>query len=35
VVVDSDRPMKEWVFLPAILLTLLLAWNQKRRIKKA
>lgn len=35
VIVNSDRPRKEWVFLPAILLTLLLAWNQKRRLKTA
>jgi len=34
VVVASDRPMKEWVFIPALLLTLLLAWNQKRRLKR-
>lgn len=33
VVVDSDRPMKEWVFLPALLLVIALAWNQKRRIR--
>lgn len=31
VIVDSQRPMKEWIFLPALLLTLLLGWNQKRR----
>ncbi|WP_217533191.1 TRAP transporter permease [Vibrio metschnikovii] len=34
VVVDSDRPMKEWVFVPALLLTLLLGWNQRRRALK-
>lgn len=34
IVVDSDRPMKEWVFVPALLLTLLLGWNQKRRAAK-
>ena len=34
IVVETDRPMKEWVFVPAILLTLLLAWNQRRRTKK-
>jgi TRAP transporter 4TM/12TM fusion protein len=34
IVVETDRPMKEWAFLPAILLTLLLAWNQRRRTKK-
>ncbi|NAW69150.1 TRAP transporter fused permease subunit [Vibrio sp. V27_P1S3P104] len=34
IIVDSDRPMKEWVFLPAIFFTLLLGWNQKRRAAK-
>ncbi|NCO46722.1 MAG: DUF3394 domain-containing protein, partial [Vibrio sp.] len=28
-----QRPMKEWVFLPALLLVLTLAWNQKRRMR--
>ncbi len=34
IVVDSDRPMKEWVFLPALFITLLLGWNQRRRAEK-
>ncbi len=34
IIVESDRPMKEWVFVPALLLTILLGWNQKRRAKK-
>ncbi len=33
IIVENDRPMKEWVFVPAILITLLLAWNQRRRPK--
>ncbi|MCR9421989.1 TRAP transporter permease [Vibrio sp. RM-69-4] len=33
VVLESQRPMKEWVFLPALLLVLTLAWNQKRRMR--
>lgn len=34
VVVNADRPMKEWVFLPALLLLIGLALNQKRRARK-
>ncbi|UPQ88316.1 TRAP transporter permease [Vibrio sinaloensis] len=34
VVVDADRPMKEWVFLPALLLLIGLGLNQKRRARK-
>ncbi|NVJ57570.1 MAG: TRAP transporter permease [Vibrionaceae bacterium] len=34
VVVDSDRPMKEWVFVPALLILFGLGMNQKRRIRK-
>ncbi|KGY11099.1 C4-dicarboxylate ABC transporter [Vibrio tubiashii] len=34
VVVDSDRPMKEWVFVPALLLLIGLGMNQKRRARK-
>lgn len=34
VIQTADRPMKEWVFIPAIILTLLLGWSQKRRIKR-
>ncbi|MDC0611788.1 TRAP transporter permease [Vibrio sp.] len=33
IIVETNRPMKEWVFLPALLLTLLMAWNQRRRQK--
>jgi len=35
IILKTDRPMKEWIFIPAIFLTLLLAWNQKRRQKTA
>ncbi len=31
VVQDADRPMKEWIFVPCLLLVILLAANQKRR----
>ncbi|MFB9137144.1 TRAP transporter permease [Vibrio olivae] len=31
VVEEMPRPMKEWVFVPAGLLLLLMAWNQRRR----
>lgn len=34
VVVDADRPMKEWVFVPALLLLIGLGLNQKRRARK-
>ena len=34
VVVDADRPMKEWVFVPAFLLLLGLGLNQKRRARQ-
>lgn len=34
VVVDSERPMKEWVFVPALLILFGLGMNQKRRIRK-
>lgn len=34
IIMENDRPMKEWMFVPALLLTLLLGWNQKRRIKQ-
>jgi hypothetical protein len=34
VVVDADRPMKEWVFVPALLLLIGLAMNQRRRARK-
>ncbi|MGO1297380.1 MAG: DUF3394 domain-containing protein, partial [Vibrio sp.] len=33
-IIENDRPLKEWVFIPALLITLLLAWNQRRRAKK-
>ncbi|SJL84914.1 TRAP transporter permease [Vibrio palustris] len=33
-IIENDRPLKEWVFIPALFLTLLLAWNQRRRAKK-
>ncbi|EJN6828114.1 C4-dicarboxylate ABC transporter [Vibrio cidicii] len=31
---DADRPMKEWVFAPCLLILLLMASNQKRRARK-
>ncbi|MDF2184054.1 TRAP transporter permease [Grimontia hollisae] len=31
----ADRPAKEWVFLPTLLLLAALAWNQRRRIQQA
>ncbi|MBE4576372.1 C4-dicarboxylate ABC transporter [Vibrio navarrensis] len=34
VVKEADRPMKEWVFAPCLLILLLLATNQKRRSRK-
>ncbi len=34
VIVDSERPMKEWVFVPALLILFGLGMNQKRRIRK-
>ncbi|SHO55614.1 TRAP transporter permease [Vibrio quintilis] len=34
IIKKSARPMKEWVFVPAIFITLLLGWNQKRREKQ-
>ncbi|MFL9797660.1 TRAP transporter permease [Vibrio cyclitrophicus] len=34
VIQDADRPMKEWVFLPALLILIGLAMNQRRRARK-
>ncbi len=34
VVQDADRPMKEWVFLPCLLIVIALGANQRRRIRK-
>ncbi|MEZ8102847.1 TRAP transporter permease [Vibrio bivalvicida] len=34
VVVEADRPMKEWVFVPALMLLIGLGLNQKRRARK-
>ncbi|SDH36549.1 TRAP transporter, 4TM/12TM fusion protein [Vibrio xiamenensis] len=34
VIEELPRPMKEWVFVPASLILLLLAWNQRRRIRR-
>ncbi|GEA50468.1 transporter [Vibrio inusitatus NBRC 102082] len=31
IIQKAERPMKEWVFLPALILVLLMALNQKRR----
>ncbi|MGB2078619.1 MAG: TRAP transporter permease, partial [Vibrio sp.] len=30
IIVDNSRPMKEWLFVPNLLIVLLMAWNQKR-----
>ncbi|MCJ2375966.1 TRAP transporter permease [Vibrio sp. ZSDZ34] len=34
IIQDADRPMKEWAFIPAILILVLMALNQKRRARK-
>jgi hypothetical protein len=34
VVLEADRPMKEWVFVPALLILFAIAWNQRRRAMK-
>lgn len=34
VVQDAERPMKEWVFVPCLMILLVLALNQKRRARK-
>jgi hypothetical protein len=34
VVVEADRPWKEWVFVPAFLILLALGWNQRRRARQ-
>ncbi|MEL0610787.1 TRAP transporter permease [Vibrio echinoideorum] len=34
VIQDAERPMKEWVFLPALLILIGLAMNQRRRARK-
>ncbi|WED22137.1 TRAP transporter permease [Vibrio sp. JC009] len=34
VVIEADRPMKEWVFVPAFLLLLGLGLNQRRRARQ-
>ncbi|MUL00897.1 TRAP transporter fused permease subunit [Aliivibrio fischeri] len=34
VVLDAERPLKEWVFVPTLLLLLALGLNQRRRAKK-
>ncbi len=34
IVKQADRPMKEWVFIPAFVVLLLLGWNQKQRAKR-
>lgn len=34
VVLQADRPMKEWVFLPAFIILVGLAFNQRRRARK-
>ncbi|MDR9828306.1 TRAP transporter permease [Vibrio sp. FNV 38] len=34
IIQNAKRPMKEWVFLPALLLVILMGWNQLRRVRK-
>jgi hypothetical protein len=34
VVLDAERPLKEWVFIPTLLLLFALGFNQRRRAKK-
>lgn len=34
IVQKADRPMKEWVFLPTLLIVFLMGWNQLRRARK-
>ncbi|WP_428772849.1 TRAP transporter permease [Vibrio sp.] len=34
VIQDADRPMKEWAFLPALLLLFAIGYNQRRRARK-
>lgn len=34
VLVPADRPMKEWVFVPTLLLLILMGFNQRRRAQK-
>ncbi|GEM74308.1 TRAP transporter permease [Vibrio sagamiensis] len=34
VIQEANRPMKEWVFVPCLLLLLLLAMNQKYRVRR-
>jgi TRAP transporter 4TM/12TM fusion protein len=34
VFVDADRPAKQWMFIPALLVFALVWWNQRRRVPK-
>jgi hypothetical protein len=34
VIQDADRPMKEWVFVPALLILIAMGLNQKKRARK-
>jgi hypothetical protein len=34
IIVDADRPMKEWVFVPALMLLIGLGFNQRRRARQ-
>ena len=34
VIQEANRPMKEWIFVPCLLLLLLLAMNQKYRVRR-
>jgi len=33
--IKTDRPAKEWVFVPALLLLFVMGWNQRRRRESA
>jgi hypothetical protein len=34
IVQKAERPMKEWVFVPTLLIVCLMGWNQLRRARK-
>lgn len=33
IIIDSNRPLKEWLFIPCLFVLGFVAWNQRRRIK--
>jgi len=34
VIQDAERPMKEWVFIPCLMIVFLMSANQRRRIRQ-